>query len=341
MKLPRGKGILGSYPSPYPSSVYIPAAAGEDPEDRVHLVPPSRQTAGAKDWREEESDAAAAVLGAGTVPVRAPAAGGPSSRNSAVELEYATTPTPMLGMKRVLGKRKVLASSVSWHLVIQDEDENEDPAFRFAQDIVSKLRTYARDWCERQLDPAAADRRTQPYTELELLAVQFDRERVWTHNTAQINYTTYDLQRDQDTVNIRTRPNIMVLSSDTTNRHPYEYAEVILIGHARVKIPGMASYKHMEFLYIRNYERVRSQRCIPEANRMPKLRYIDYLDPDAFGFLDPNAVIRGVHVIPAFAFGRTDEFLPPSVIRPETEEDTDWNFYYVNGYVSPPPLRSD
>ncbi|KAF7293674.1 hypothetical protein MIND_01147400 [Mycena indigotica] len=50
----------------------------------------------------------------------------------------------------------------------------------------------------------------------------------------------------------------------------------------------------------------------------------------AFGFLDPQVVVRGCHLIPAFSHGRTTEYLPKSIARPEAASDQDWRFYYVN-----------
>jgi len=38
-------------------------------------------------------------------------------------------------------------------------------------------------------------------------------------------------------------------------------------------------------------------------------------DPGCFGFLDPDQVICGVHLIPAFAHGRTDHYMGPSFVR--------------------------
>lgn len=52
-----------------------------------------------------------------------------------------------------------------------------------------------------------------------------------------------------------------------------------------------------------------------------------------FGFLDPANVIRAAHLLPAFAYGRTREFLGPLLIRhlPEDDDD-DWESFYVNRY---------
>jgi hypothetical protein len=57
--------------------------------------------------------------------------------------------------------------------------------------------------------------------------------------------------------------------------------------------------------------------------------FVDSLDPEAFGFLDPGEVIRGVHIIPAFAHGRTSDLLGPSISRQPAENDKDWLYYYV------------
>ncbi|THG93522.1 hypothetical protein EW026_g7735 [Hermanssonia centrifuga] len=49
-----------------------------------------------------------------------------------------------------------------------------------------------------------------------------------------------------------------------------------------------------------------------------------------YWFLDPSQVIRGVHLIPSFAYGMTSEHLGPSIVRPASDNDKDWLLYYVN-----------
>ncbi|KZT04778.1 uncharacterized protein LAESUDRAFT_657134, partial [Laetiporus sulphureus 93-53] len=58
--------------------------------------------------------------------------------------------------------------------------------------------------------------------------------RMYFHSVLQLNYTTYDLRRTQDSVNPRTHRNIMVaaheeddLFSSAANEHLYWYARVI------------------------------------------------------------------------------------------------------------------
>ena len=62
---------------------------------------------------------------------------------------------------------------------------------------------------------------------------------------------------------------------------------------------------------------------------------LDFETLDAFGFIDPDLVVRGIHIIPAFAFGYTEELLGPSQARCQKDnmKDADWKYHYVNMYV--------
>ncbi len=44
-----------------------------------------------------------------------------------------------------------------------------------------------------------------------------------------------------------------------------------------------------------------------------------------FGFLDPNVVVHGVHIIPGFAHG-----LAKAGKQPEDDNNLDYFLYYVN-----------
>jgi hypothetical protein len=66
-----------------------------------------------------------------------------------------------------------------------------------------------------------------------------------------------------------------------------------------------------------------------KAKRLHRVGFINSEDPAAFAFLDPAHIIRAVHLIPSFAFGRTEDLLPPSIARLPSEKDKDWMYYYV------------
>ena len=74
----------------------------------------------------------------------------------------------------------------------------------------------------------------------------------------QVNYTTYDLRRAQDSLNSQTHADLMVLShedeSEGQSEHPYWYAHIIGIFHAMVYHTEPRSRssepQHMEFLFV-------------------------------------------------------------------------------------------
>jgi hypothetical protein len=154
-----------------------------------------------------------------------------------------------------------------------------------------------------------------------------------------INYTTYDVRCDTDTINIGSYPDIMVKSPETgSDAQPYWYARVIGVFHALVSSSHMGleerSLRRMDFLWVRWFgvEPGRYRYGIRYA-RLPKIRFVKSTDPYAFTFLDPAQAIRGVHVIPTFSEGRTSALLPnvKSVARIlNPEEDDDWVNFYVN-----------
>ena len=161
--------------------------------------------------------------------------------------------------------------------------------------------------------------------------------RMFSVKTLRINYTTYDVHRDQDTINPRTHPFVVVNTGETTkNAHPYWYAQVLGIFHVSVFDTNaeavVRSPQHMEFLWVRWLGIDPDHRSGFRHARLPKIGFIPHDDPDAFGFLDPSNVIRGCHLIPAFADGRTMSLMP---YNGETSarapgELNDWSYFYVN-----------
>ena len=169
-------------------------------------------------------------------------------------------------------------------------------------------------------------------------------ERMYTHHVLCINYTTYDLQRSQDSINVHTHPDIMLLSeqgdNDGNNIHPFLYACVVKIFHVNVQDtcnPDSDS-KQMDVLFVRWF-------CVDQSapggfatKRLHQLKFIPKsTDGDPFGFVDPADVLHACHIIPAFAHGQTDELLSPSLAHGEhakldrlLKENMDYRYYYVN-----------
>jgi hypothetical protein len=159
------------------------------------------------------------------------------------------------------------------------------------------------------------------------------------HGTLRVNYTTYDMRRNQDSINPKTHPDILMLASETSNTtHQYLYGRVIGIYHVEVMHAETAApSQRIEFLHVRFFELDDGYEGGINSWRFHRLKFIDADDPDAFGFVDPARVIRGAHIIPAFAHSTTEEYLPHSIARMYTDayaRKRDWNYYYVNMLVS-------
>jgi hypothetical protein len=162
---------------------------------------------------------------------------------------------------------------------------------------------------------------------------------MYSHKTLSVNYTTYDLRREQDTINPSTHADIMLLSQETdANRHPYWYARVIGIFHVNVRYLDGRSHNQethpsrIEVLFVRWFGRNLDHRAGFAARRLPRIGFIHEDDEDAFGFLDPDLVIRGIHLIPTFRLGRTSDLLQgPSLARgKEDHDDEDWRSFDIN-----------
>lgn len=126
----------------------------------------------------------------------------------------------------------------------------------------------------------------------------------------------------------------MVLSHEDDDTHPYWYAKIIGIFHAIVQHPSKPDPVPMDFLWVRWYGRniLHPSGWKSKHWHLPRIGFVDS-DELPFGFLDPLHVIRGCHLIPAFHHGHTDDLLPPSIARLETENDEDWLYFYVNMFV--------
>ncbi|KAJ3826559.1 hypothetical protein F5880DRAFT_1476040, partial [Lentinula raphanica] len=183
----------------------------------------------------------------------------------------------------------------------------------------------------------------------ELNALIIKGNKLFKHKVIRINYTTYDLRRDQDSINPRTHPDIITLSS-TDSSHPFTYGRIIGIFHANVMFSGTQSIqpiglKRVDILWIRWYRCDESYESGFEAKQQPRVYFMDPRDPAAFDFLDPIDVIRAVHIIPAFQYSDVEEedaslvFAQDSIARVYEHitvfgtreiETEDWSRNYVN-----------
>ncbi|PPQ85538.1 hypothetical protein CVT26_012745 [Gymnopilus dilepis] len=183
------------------------------------------------------------------------------------------------------------------------------------------------------------DGQEHSYTDEDRDQLEIVNEMLYRHKVIRVNYTSYDLRRSQDSINPRTHADILLLSQDGS--HPYSYARVLGIFHVDVHHHGphsTTSYTHrMDLLWVRRFEYDSTYAAGWDARRLHRIQFVDADQSGAFGFVDPSQVIRGIHLIPAFAHGRTSDLLGPSIARAANkdldEQDSDWRYYYVNMFV--------
>ncbi|KAJ7222643.1 hypothetical protein GGX14DRAFT_352730 [Mycena pura] len=181
------------------------------------------------------------------------------------------------------------------------------------------------------------------FTAAQRYKLRFENSRFYRHKILRINYTTYDVRRGQDCLNPRTHSDVMHLSpdeEDSSESHPFAYAQIIGIFHANVvntAIGANPKAQPMEFLWVRCYRLDPTWRGGFKKKRLFRLEFLPETDPNAFGFLNPDEVIRGAHVVPAFAYGRTEHLLEANSIgrlpREGLSDSEDWRYYYVNFFV--------
>ena len=177
-----------------------------------------------------------------------------------------------------------------------------------------------------------------PFSDTQRAEVQIRGRKLYRHKVLRVNYTTYDLRREQDSIKPCEQPNVMVLRPDGPDPHPYWYAQVIGIFHAIIDHPTLSDGTRMDFLWVRWYGSDVDQAYDSgfKARRLHRIGFLEDTmtnDPEAsppFGFVDPINVIRSVHLPPVYDEGRRADLLGPSIARSSSECDDDYSLYYVN-----------
>jgi hypothetical protein len=165
--------------------------------------------------------------------------------------------------------------------------------------------------------------------------------RMYRHNVMRINYTTYDVRRAQDVINPSTpHCNVMLLGrneddSSVDQQRPYLYARVLGIYHVNATYvgTGMVDYRshRIDFLWVRWYQHVDKSFSLSGQAPLDSIRFPPMVEPDAFGFVDPDDVLRCCHVIPCFARGL--QHSDGRGISHCAQDKLDWKSYYVNRWA--------
>ena len=165
--------------------------------------------------------------------------------------------------------------------------------------------------------------------------IKIASDMLYRHKTLQLTYTTYDMREDQDKLYQRRYPDVMVLADN--QEHPYLYGRILDFFHVITENSGPSSLLSdggpvtLQMAWVRWFKLNRSQGPSGfHSLRYPSVSFGESKDPDAFGFVHPDEIVRAIHLIPRFKFGRTVEYLEGlSKGRSETERD-DWKHFNVN-----------
>ncbi|KAG6827318.1 hypothetical protein H0H92_012339 [Tricholoma furcatifolium] len=233
----------------------------------------------------------------------------------------------------------IISSDVRHGLFLPDwlGANEDDPALK---DFLPKLK----DHCLAQLlnDDSYDGDGSLKYSATQRSHVHIVGNKIYRHKRMRINFTTYDCQRSQDTLNPRTHANAMVLSREDDDSgldpFPYWFCRILGIFHLVVQYISPDSVvqdpQRIKVLWVRWYGREGDVRGSWKSRRLHKVGFVDSEDDTAFGFLDPERIIRGVHLIPSFCHGRTRELLPPSQsARAPSENDEDYRLYNIGMFV--------
>ncbi|KAG2021050.1 hypothetical protein CC2G_006316 [Coprinopsis cinerea AmutBmut pab1-1] len=185
--------------------------------------------------------------------------------------------------------------------------------------------------------------------------VLFQPERIYAHSRFVKNFTTYDLRRGQDVINpnssrrnvmcIRDRTRTAIFENDGSGAFDagsrFHYARVLGVYHANIIYNGPGSLdlrsRRFEFLWVRWYEHCGKGSW--DSKQLDRLRFTPLteaeFDPDTIGFLAPEYVLRGCHIIPRFAKGKVygKNSRGSRGASKRVGDDEDYQEYYVNRFV--------
>lgn len=171
------------------------------------------------------------------------------------------------------------------------------------------------------------DHRNFPsFDEVKRQKLRIKNDRIYTHKRVWIHFTSYDVRRDRDVINLASgKQDVMFTSSDTN--HPFAYARVMGIFHVDAEYPSVP-LKRYNLLWVRWFAAVPADPSSQGYNPLDKLG-IQKDEDFCYGFADPANVVRACHLIPAWHHGtiRNDFDCPPESGASNT---CTYRYYYIN-----------
>ncbi len=159
----------------------------------------------------------------------------------------------------------------------------------------------------------------EEFTNKQLDGVEILDDTMYPHKLLCLNYTSYDLRREQDCISPLGHADIMVLGPEWDSV-PYWFARVLGIFHVNTRYVGPGStsrtrkWCHIEFLWVQWFTRDLTRLSGFQHRRQPRVQFVDANDPNntPFSFVNPDDVICAAYVLPCPQQGLTDGLLGPS-----------------------------
>ncbi len=163
----------------------------------------------------------------------------------------------------------------------------------------------------------------------DLRALRIRRNHLHIHKVMRVNYTSYDMRIEQDSINARTHADIMMFAPPDS-LHPYLYARVLSVFHVNAYRVDREDQEpeQIQVLWVRWLDVDHSAPGGFQTRRPHRLKFV-HADDQPFTFLAPESVLRAVHLIPAFAHGRSDNGMRGSTIARSDDLEDDWRYLYV------------
>lgn len=175
--------------------------------------------------------------------------------------------------------------------------------------------------------------------------VVLQQSRIYSHKILRLYYTTYNVRRDEDVIHIGTPQCNDILLNDRSSKesneeHVYLYAKVLGVFHTNVAYVGGLSgeegkrrqlattFQRMDFVWVHwyNYLGPRDELSLDRLSLSP------LQSGTALDFLDPQDILRGVHLVPQFSLGQSSIPRPSFQFSSGKGQDL-WKSYYINRYV--------
>ena len=167
------------------------------------------------------------------------------------------------------------------------------------------------------------------FTETECMTITFIKNKIYQHKVMQVNYTTYDMIREQDSLNPWTHTNIMVLSQERSQMHIHTGMPALLgyttpwfdtTAHLTQSQLNSSSFTGMASTLITQAALV--GKCSGYL-KLDLFLIIQKLDLHHSGFWILCRSSGGAHLIPSFTEGQTGDLLEPLFACLEHEGDYD------------------